>query len=89
LGSRVEVLVVASTAGAEVPAARHDAVGRGLEDLDQPRPTPAGVGLHNLDRHVLAGQGERHEDHPASRIAPEGIPAVRQALEAQIDAFYA
>jgi hypothetical protein len=62
LERRRRVLQRAAAAGAEVRAARHDAVGRRALDARRARELPGRLALERLDRDALAGQPAFDED---------------------------
>lgn len=70
-----EVLVLASTTGAEKGANGGDPIRAGPEDLDEIGVGAVLVIAPDADADVLAGEGERDEDHPA--IAMRMVIVVR------------
>ena len=78
----IDVLILATTAGAEMFAARLHALGRGFQYL---KGFGAGEGLFlfgNLHQHNFAGDDKRHKDHKAiyasDAFAAEGHVVNRQ-----------
>jgi len=84
LRRRIDMLIVAAAAGAEVPAARRHTVRGGLEDFEQPGPAPMRMGFHHLDGDALAGQCKGDEDHAAVCVAAEGIASVGHAFQPEL-----
>src|SRR5208282_1676106 len=70
------VLILASAAIPEVPAWRHDALCRGLQDSQQTRPSETGFDLCQFHFHRFAARHKRDKDHKTTpstdAIAAEG-----------------
>ena len=84
LGRVGQVLVLAAAAGPEQRAAGLHAVRRGLEHLDQVGVGAVLVVAENAGLHELAGQAERHEDHPAVHPA-DADAEIAQGIDPQLD----
>ncbi len=68
----------------KVGARRRNAIGAGLQHIQQPRPRPAIPLLDDLDPHTLAGDGVGHEDGLAA-VPADGLTPVGDGVELDFD----
>ena len=87
LRSRIHMLIVASAAGTEVPAARRDTIGGGLRTSSSRARHQCAWASTTWTATSSPGKCKGDEDHSAVRVAAEGIASVGHAFQPEVMSF--
>jgi hypothetical protein len=82
------MLVVTSTTGLEMQAARRNALWRRLQDLEQLSTRVAFLFIYQAHTHKLARQGKGHEDSPSIRQAAQDLSPKGKRIQLDVKSLY-